>query len=128
MEEHFILRVPQSVAERLERVLSENPESAGDNLDLSFQGWRFRTENCLFDCLRELLPRLKCLTSATDGVVDHLPVIFAENHGHGLCKGNFTSSLSATPVHEECFGEFGYLWRETLFSRDWHIILEEPAV
>lgn len=39
MEEHFILRVPQSVAERLERVLNEDPEAANDiNLDLAFQG------------------------------------------------------------------------------------------
>lgn len=42
MEEHFILRVPQSVAERLERVLNEDPEAANDiNLDLAFQGQRF---------------------------------------------------------------------------------------
>lgn len=40
MEEHFILRVPQSVAERLNRVLDENPASTSDNLlDLSFIGW-----------------------------------------------------------------------------------------
>jgi transcription initiation factor TFIID subunit 7 len=39
MEEHFILRVPQSVAERLERVLNEDPSCANDqSLDLSFQG------------------------------------------------------------------------------------------
>jgi len=39
MEEHFILRVPQSVAERLERILNENPASASDEfLDLAFQG------------------------------------------------------------------------------------------
>jgi transcription initiation factor TFIID subunit 7 len=38
MEEHFILRVPQSVAERLERVLNEDPSCANDqSLDLSFQ-------------------------------------------------------------------------------------------
>lgn len=37
MEEHFILRVPPSVAERLDRVLSENPLSPDDNsIDLSF--------------------------------------------------------------------------------------------
>nr|PNR63508.1 hypothetical protein PHYPA_001934 [Physcomitrium patens] len=41
MEEHFILRVPQSVAERLERVLNEDPEAANDiNLDLAFQDGR----------------------------------------------------------------------------------------
>lgn len=39
MEEHFVLRVPQSVAERLERVLNEDPTSANDlSLDLAFQG------------------------------------------------------------------------------------------
>ncbi len=39
MEEHFILRVPQSVADRLERILNENPASASDEfLDLAFQG------------------------------------------------------------------------------------------
>lgn len=44
MEEHFILRVPQSVAERLERVLNENPASASDELlDLAFQGQLFST-------------------------------------------------------------------------------------
>ncbi|OAE28976.1 hypothetical protein AXG93_3036s1030 [Marchantia polymorpha subsp. ruderalis] len=37
MEEHFILRVPPSVAERLNRVLNEDPLSALDNsIDLSF--------------------------------------------------------------------------------------------
>ncbi|KAL3687320.1 hypothetical protein R1sor_013629 [Riccia sorocarpa] len=37
MEEHFILRVPQSVAERLNRVLNEDPVSPLDNsIDLSF--------------------------------------------------------------------------------------------
>ncbi|KAH7445342.1 hypothetical protein KP509_01G003400 [Ceratopteris richardii] len=37
MEEHFILRVPPSLAERLERVLSENPSSSDDlDIDLSF--------------------------------------------------------------------------------------------
>eukprot|EP00250_Pteridium_aquilinum_P033638 c5979_g1_i1 orf=366-953(-) len=37
MEEHFILRVPPSVAERLERVLNENPISPDDvEIDLSF--------------------------------------------------------------------------------------------
>ena len=42
MEEHFILRVPQSVAERLERVLNENPASASDELlDLAFKGQLF---------------------------------------------------------------------------------------
>jgi len=38
MEEHFILRVPQSVAERLERILNEDPDAAADgSLDLAFQ-------------------------------------------------------------------------------------------
>ncbi|XP_058096756.1 transcription initiation factor TFIID subunit 7 [Magnolia sinica] len=37
MEEQFILRVPPSVAERIERLLNENPSSSEDNsLDLSF--------------------------------------------------------------------------------------------
>ncbi|MCO5575032.1 hypothetical protein L7F22_028829 [Adiantum nelumboides] len=37
MEEHFILRVPPSVAERLERVLNENPASPDDvDIDVSF--------------------------------------------------------------------------------------------
>lgn len=37
MEEQFILRVPPSVAERIDRLLSENPSSSEDkSLDLSF--------------------------------------------------------------------------------------------
>ena len=36
MEEQFILRVPPSVAERIERLLNENPSS--EELDLSFPG------------------------------------------------------------------------------------------
>lgn len=37
MEEHFILRVPPDVAERLERVLSEDPAAGNDaSIDLSF--------------------------------------------------------------------------------------------
>lgn len=37
MEEQFILRVPPSVAERIERLLDENPSSSEDkSLDLSF--------------------------------------------------------------------------------------------
>jgi len=37
MEEQFILRVPPSVAEKIEQVLSENPISSDDNsMDLSF--------------------------------------------------------------------------------------------
>ncbi|KAJ4977685.1 hypothetical protein NE237_008465 [Protea cynaroides] len=37
MEEQFILRVPPSVAERIDRVLNENALSSEDNsLDLSF--------------------------------------------------------------------------------------------
>ncbi|XP_074308922.1 transcription initiation factor TFIID subunit 7 isoform X2 [Silene latifolia] len=37
MEEQFILRVPPSVAERIERLLNEDPSSSEDNsLDLSF--------------------------------------------------------------------------------------------
>lgn len=39
MEEHFILRVPQSVADRLDKILNEDPASASDDfLDLAFQG------------------------------------------------------------------------------------------
>ena len=39
MEEQFILRVPPSVAERIERLLDENPSSSEDkSLDLSFSG------------------------------------------------------------------------------------------
>lgn len=39
MEEQFILRVPPSVAERIERLLNEDPSSSEDkSLDLSFLG------------------------------------------------------------------------------------------
>lgn len=39
MEEQFILRVPPSVAERIDRLLSENESSEEDkSLDLSFCG------------------------------------------------------------------------------------------
>lgn len=39
MEEQFILRVPPSVAERLDRLLSESASSSEDqSLDLSFSG------------------------------------------------------------------------------------------
>ena len=39
MEEHFILRVSQMVAERLKRILNEDPDAAADgSLDLAFQG------------------------------------------------------------------------------------------
>jgi len=37
MDEQFILRVPPSVAERIDRLLSEN-SSSEDKLDLSFSG------------------------------------------------------------------------------------------
>ncbi|PHT50851.1 hypothetical protein CQW23_10598 [Capsicum baccatum] len=36
MEEQFILRVPPSVAERIDKLLSENSASSEDKLDLSF--------------------------------------------------------------------------------------------
>lgn len=36
MDEQFILRVPPSVAERIDRLLSENASSSEDKLDLSF--------------------------------------------------------------------------------------------
>ena len=39
MEEQFVLRVPPSVAERIERLLNENASSSEDpSLDLSFSG------------------------------------------------------------------------------------------
>lgn len=39
MDEQFILRVPPSVAERLDRLLSENASSSEDkSLDLEFSG------------------------------------------------------------------------------------------
>lgn len=39
MEEQFILRVPPSVAERIDRLLSENASSSDDKaLDLTFSG------------------------------------------------------------------------------------------
>lgn len=48
MEEQFILRVPPSVAERIDRLLSENASSSDDkSLDLSFTG------NALFSCSKE---------------------------------------------------------------------------
>jgi transcription initiation factor TFIID subunit 7 len=59
MEEHFILRVPQSVAERLERILNENPESAGDELlDLAFHGQPFSTDFIVVCCSRRRRIRL----------------------------------------------------------------------
>ncbi|KAK8967706.1 hypothetical protein KSP40_PGU017885 [Platanthera guangdongensis] len=40
MEEQFILRVPPSVAERIEHLLNDNPSSSSEysSLDLSFTG------------------------------------------------------------------------------------------
>lgn len=44
MEEQFVLRVPPSVAERIERLLNENASSSEDaSLDLSFSGKRTYT-------------------------------------------------------------------------------------
>lgn len=44
MEEQFVLRVPPSVAERIERLLNENASSSDDaSLDLSFSGSRTYT-------------------------------------------------------------------------------------
>lgn len=44
MEEQFVLRVPPSVAERIERLLNENASSSEDaSLDLSFSGSRTYT-------------------------------------------------------------------------------------
>jgi hypothetical protein len=43
MEEQFILRVPPSVAERIERLMNESASSSSNpdeaSLDLSFSGW-----------------------------------------------------------------------------------------
>lgn len=44
MDEQFILRVPPSVAERIDRLLSENASSSEDKLDLSFSGNFFHLE------------------------------------------------------------------------------------
>lgn len=45
MEEQFILRVPPSVAERIDRLLSENASSSEEkSLDVSFTG----NADCLF--------------------------------------------------------------------------------
>lgn len=51
MEEQFVLRVPPSVAERIERLLNENASSSEDaSLDLSFSGKRtFRLLDILVD-------------------------------------------------------------------------------
>ncbi|KAG0585684.1 hypothetical protein M758_2G028800 [Ceratodon purpureus] len=62
MEEHFILRVPQSVAERLERVLNENPASANDELlDLAFQDGRSGTFTIGDDRFQASLLDLPCV-------------------------------------------------------------------
>nr|GLL29101.1 E3 ubiquitin-protein ligase RHA2A-like [Ipomoea trifida] len=46
MEEKFILRVPHSVAEQIDRLLSENASSSEDkSLDLSFSGMIFEVSN-----------------------------------------------------------------------------------
>lgn len=56
MEEHFILRVPPSVAERLNRLLNEDPGSAGDDLlDLAFQGQWFQTNYSLIAEMERVL-------------------------------------------------------------------------
>lgn len=49
MEEQFVLRVPPSVAERLDRLLSENASSDDKSLDLSFEGQRKYT--CCIECI-----------------------------------------------------------------------------
>lgn len=60
MEEQFVLRVPPSVAERIERLLNENASSSDDaSLDLSFSGSRTYTVifwfilylPCFFHCI-----------------------------------------------------------------------------
>lgn len=40
MEEQFVLRVPPSVAERIERLLNDPSSSEDKNLDLVFSGIR----------------------------------------------------------------------------------------
>lgn len=58
MEEQFILRVPPSIAERIERLLNENSSSSEDkSLDLSFSG-----ENGIYFFVFEVLscfPKVK---------------------------------------------------------------------
>lgn len=57
MEEQFILRVPPSVAERIDRFLSENASSSEDkSLDLSFSG-----ENLLFVWVENVILNLSTL-------------------------------------------------------------------
>lgn len=60
MEEQFILRVPPSVAERIERLMNESAASASNpddaSLDLSFSGQRrppsLSLESLEFNCIR----------------------------------------------------------------------------
>ncbi|XP_027772423.1 uncharacterized protein LOC114076925 [Solanum pennellii] len=54
MDEQFILRVPPSVAERIDRLLSENPSSE-DKLDLSFSGNFFFSLGVLNIVVQELI-------------------------------------------------------------------------
>lgn len=54
MDEQFILRVPPSVAERIDRLLSENPSSE-DKLDLSFSGNFFFSFGVLNIVVQELI-------------------------------------------------------------------------
>lgn len=67
MEEQFILRVPPSVAERLNRLLNEDPASPSDNvIDLSFLGQAVN-----------LVPiTLSCVRSSVQNVVSDLIVEF----------------------------------------------------
>lgn len=53
MEEQFVLRVPPSVAERLDRLLSENASSDDKSLDLSFEGQS--KYNCCIECILEVM-------------------------------------------------------------------------
>lgn len=63
MEDQFILRVPPSIAEQIERLLNEDPSSSEDKLlDLSFSGAviPLPLEHCVIDfmCRANLLSRL----------------------------------------------------------------------
>lgn len=59
MEEQFVLRVPPSVAERLDRLLSENASSDDKSLDLSFEGQSKYT--CCIECILEVMFSSKLL-------------------------------------------------------------------
>lgn len=54
MEEQFVLRVPPSVAERLDRLLGENASTDDKSLDLSFEGQKKKPTFCI-DSVLELV-------------------------------------------------------------------------